>query len=110
MLNFEKPTNAEEPTEERPNKLPEMINVNSIDEFRKVLKKWHQSPDGEQFCPDCWGKYLNRIKPEDREGVKNDSDSLNKRLENCKYRDGYLAMCEECGKAISCDLEEKKDE
>ena len=69
-------------------------------EFRKSLRDWVTSPDGEDFCPESWERYLAKIRGKDSKLeliVKEDSRPTSSIAETRKASDGWLVMCSEEG-------------
>ena len=67
-------------------------------EFRKSIKGWMTSPDGEDFCPESWERYLAKIREKDSKLeliVKKDSRPTSSVAETRKASDGWLVMCGE---------------
>ncbi len=70
----------------------------TLRKFKEALRDWRVSPDGEDFCPDCWPKYLNKFDNKYREMIQDDSSPLSKYAETRKASNGWFALCEECKK------------
>lgn len=87
----EKPKKIEQPLEQIPK--PE-----NLGKFKELLKGWRTSPDGMDYCPDCWPKYLNKIDPKIREMAKEDAYPTADLGETRKSEKGWCAICEECSK------------
>jgi hypothetical protein len=84
-----------------------------LTKFKEMLKGWMTSPDGEDYCPDCWEKYLEKCGKEIEEMIKKTSHPAaswpKKVMEKTrKAADGWYASCEGCKKYIFVPKEEKK--
>ena len=70
-------------------------------EFLAKLEGWKTSPDGEDFCPECWNQYLQRFSRKVRDAVKEDSIKTSKVAESRKVSDGWWVGCASCNKTVS---------
>ena len=86
----------------------------ALEKFKAELKGWRSSPDGEDFCPDCWPKKLARLRinrdnsnSRDEEIINiftNDSTPLDDIAKSRKIKDGYMALCSICKKEAFAPL------
>jgi hypothetical protein len=65
------------------------------------IKNWMTSPDGDDYCCGCWGKYLKKFTPEQRIDIKKNSTHTSELVEYRKASDGYFILCEGCNKTVS---------
>ena len=71
-------------------------------EFRKELAEWKTSQDDDDYCPNCWRKYIRRFRGERRKQEMFNSKATATRsvAENRKSPDGWFVMCTGCGTQV----------
>ncbi len=60
------------------------------------------SADGDDYCPDCWEKYLNQFDKNFQDAAKKDA-KITAQKDIAKSRqcaDGYQTFCAKCAKEI----------
>lgn len=78
----------------------------SYPDFLKKLEGWWVNPDGEDYCPECFPKWLDKFEPEMRQITKEDSrrldDSKGGYARNRRARDGWFVICngENCQRQV----------
>ncbi len=73
-----------------------------LGKFREKLEGWMTSADGDDYCPDCWKKYLSQFDAQLQESVKKDAKPTAQKdiAKTRKILEGYQAICEKCAKEI----------
>lgn len=70
--------------------------MRGLAEFQRQLEGWMTS-DGEDFCPDCWGKYLGSFASDENviAGIQEDSTPTSQKeiAERLICAEGYFAIC-----------------
>jgi hypothetical protein len=81
---------------------------NKFVQFLHELKGWMTSPDGEDFCPECWKQYLDKLTGAQRVMALDNSGSTAGKhtAKTRKAADGWLAFCEKCGKDVFVPYQE----
>jgi DNA-directed RNA polymerase subunit RPC12/RpoP len=80
---------------------PELIEVKTWKEFRTAVERW-MCLDGDDYCPECWEKFKERLKEKglSEDTIKKDSGSVVELLKFRKIADGHQVACSDCGKNV----------
>ena len=100
--------NRESPLFEEESAPTEAEMSRSLQKFKEALKGWRTSPDGEDFCPDHWGVYLDKFDERGRKIITSYSQATQKLAGYRKMRDGWGTICQyegkdkkACGRSVS---------
>lgn len=80
----------------------------ALAEFRsklgdKLFERWMTNADGEDFCPECWHKYITKFENKEiRSIVQRESEPTSdlEIAESRRLNNGYYVSCEDCDKEV----------
>ena len=81
---------------------PEILIQTSLQEFKEVLDRegW-RTADGEDYCKDCWIKYINIFdEGDERDSIVRFSSPISEVAKTRKARDGWNVNCNECDNKV----------